>query len=234
MAGRATKSAGKITCPCCKKLRHPKTVQKHMTGSAPATYLASRAAEAAPDMDRTWDLQADARPVKRFRTHRSPSGGEASVPAFERDPSDRVPGPSASHDTGLPNADPPLPVPETENGGATPPVPIDEHDQEEEDERTMDLGADLPSVHTEADVWAGRTRYRQPFVEDELDEDVATGARSDEEDDTVEIDYSLEDKEAEYEAISVWDELIESLIREGIITGTFYALASCTNSTNLI
>ena len=74
-------------------------------------------------------------------------------------------------------------------------------------------------------VWAGRTRqgYRPPTVEDAEEEgdgqDGRDAAGDGEERELWEQLHAEEREEAEYEAISVWDELAESFIREGFITG---------------
>ncbi len=77
-------------------------------------------------------------------------------------------------------------------------------------------------------VWAGRTRgYRPPTVEDAEDEEDYLDSGGDAGAPELEVHNSElwerlgaeERAEAEYEAISVWDELAEFFIREGMING---------------
>lgn len=219
MAGPTGNSRAKVVCPCCKKPLHPSTVRKHLTGNAPATYLASHAADDSSDEDRTraWDLQADARPVKRFRARRSPSQSPSPSKSGE---TPEVAGSSGTHGREV-QAHEHEPLDEAQAilaDDAAPPHAEDnlgDHGASD----GMDLAVEFPAAG--ADVWVGRTRYRPPTVEDELDEGDVPRAQLDAEEGTMEIDYSLEDRDAQYEAISAWDELAESLILEGLISGMF-------------
>lgn len=70
-------------------------------------------------------------------------------------------------------------------------------------------------------AWEGRTRYRQPTVADADEEDEPLLAEPSSDEDTDFADLEAE-KEEQYTAISVWDELVESLLREGLISGRLY------------
>ena len=94
------------------------------------------------------------------------------------------------------------------------------------------LEIDLASVESrvQESVWAGRTRhgYRPPTVEDaKVDEDFQEGGDAqggqdlDEERQLWERLHAEEREETEYEAISVWDELAETFLREGMISGAY-------------
>lgn len=94
------------------------------------------------------------------------------------------------------------------------------------DYSTVDL--DLAAANLQESVWAGRTRsgYQPPTVEDAEEDDPVEAAEDGEapglsfEDREVwERLHAEEQEEAEYEAISVWDELAETFLREGMISG---------------
>lgn len=90
-----------------------------------------------------------------------------------------------------------------------------------------DLDTVARSIHES--VWAGRTRsYRPPTVEDADEEDTLesggdaeTPELSEEDREVWERMHTEQRQEAEYEAISVWDELAELFIREGMIKGQY-------------
>ena len=105
-------------------------------------------------------------------------------------------------------------------------------------ESAMDLDAAATSI--QESVWAGRTRsYRPPVVEDADEEEDDLGPEEDagapelsgDEREVWERMWAEEREEAEYEAISVWDELAEFFLREGMIHGKpVHVLTACNES----
>ena len=151
-------------------------------------------------------------------SHTPGSGSHGSIP-----PAVTAGSSSTNSDSIQPSSpppDPPLGSPRALNGSI--------------DHLGIDLLADLASVESnvQQSVWAGRTRqsYQPPTVEDADDNDndnndiqeggaAPDGQDSDEERLFWERIHTEERETSEYEAISVWDELAESFIREGFISG---------------
>ncbi|PIL25594.1 hypothetical protein GSI_11342 [Ganoderma sinense ZZ0214-1] len=197
----------------------------------PALYRASQQIDAEPE-DR-WSIVADARPVKRSRYvggqeaggvegERQENGSaNASGSAIQQGLQSEALSVSGSHDAGA--QAPPLPLPSPGSAAQSSFFPSDNHDQLDS---TADLDAAISNL--QQSVWAGRTRsYRPPTVEDAAEDDELEEAERD----LGGPELSLEDREvwerlhveeqglAEYEAISVWDELAETFLREGMISG---------------
>ncbi|PIL32951.1 hypothetical protein GSI_05069 [Ganoderma sinense ZZ0214-1] len=144
----------------------------------------------------------------------------------------RLPSPVSgrSHDADAHALPPPPPRPPSLSAGSSRVDPannsLDSYGLDLSDAAAADL--DAAATNLQESVWAGRTRsYRPPTVEDaEDDDDHDMG-----EGDAGGPELSLEDREvwerlhaeeqevAEHEAISVWDELAESFLREGMISG---------------
>ena len=87
---------------------------------------------------------------------------------------------------------------------------------------------DAAATNLQESVWAGRIRgYQRPTVEDaeedgdleEPEEGHGVPELSLEDQEVWERLHAEEQEAAEYEAISVWDELAESFLREGVIRG---------------
>ena len=84
--------------------------------------------------------------------------------------------------------------------------------------------AELAADHIQDIAWAGQSRYQQATVEDASDdEDLEPGLLDESQEDAEAWNRLFEEEdtaaEDEYTAISVWDELAESFVREGLVTG---------------
>lgn len=80
-------------------------------------------------------------------------------------------------------------------------------------------------LNIQASVWSGRLRTVVEDAEDEDDDhNDALGEPDTEYDD---IPYEEDPREEEFNAISVWDELTEGMIRAGLISGAFLSNLSC-------
>lgn len=108
-------------------------------------------------------------------------------------------------------------------------------------ESATDVDAAVSSI--QESVWAGRTRsYRPLTVEDAEEEedilgpeeDAAAAELSEEEREVWERLWAEERAEAEYEAISVWDELAEFFLREGMIHGKPLHISTVCNESNVV
>ena len=90
----ALPSGSKTLCTCgCGKRVSKRTAARHLAGKAPVRFRASRQADELSDPDdATWDLQAEARPVKRFR------GNKSLPPQPTSDPNDGLPAPGPELD----------------------------------------------------------------------------------------------------------------------------------------
>ena len=84
-------SSSKILCPCgCGNTVTQRTALNHLKGKAPVTLQASQAARLSESDDEpAWDLQIEARPVKRFWRHVSfpPEEVELQPPEISHSPS---------------------------------------------------------------------------------------------------------------------------------------------------
>ena len=132
-----------------------------------------------------------------------------------------------------PMADPPSELPPSQSFSC----PLDNSPNALSSGSLTESDLDAAASNLQESVWAGRTRsYQRPTVEDaEEDADLEEPEQG-----SGGPELSLEDQEvwerlhaegreaAEYEAISVWDELAESFLREGVIRGAsdFFTLDS--------
>lgn len=96
--------------------------------------------------------------------------------------------------------------------------------------------AELAASRIREASWAGQTRYQQATVEDAPDESEDTAPVDESVEDAAAWNRLFEEEEAaggdEYVAISVWDELAESFVRAGLISGALYYPARLSSSAN--